>query len=95
MVFAFKIPVFLIRTGEGNVSDELIQKVYCVIDLNETDHAFYERQIESAAAHYEDTILPPFFKALEKYVGNGYSQLTVRASGRCFLPQTSGRTRLL
>lgn len=93
MVFAFKIPVFLIRTDEGNVSDELIQKVYCVIDLNETDHAFYERQIESAAAHYEDTILPPFFKALEKYVGNGYSQFDCpgHQGGAFFRKHPAGR----
>lgn len=74
MIFAFHIPVLLIRTKEGPVADDVISKVYRVIDLNDTDHAFYSRQIESAAAHYEEKVLPPFFKDLEKYVENGYSQ---------------------
>lgn len=74
MIFAFGIPVLLIRASEASVSDELISKVYRVIDLNETDHDFYARQIESAAAHYEANVLPPFFRDLEKYVENGYSQ---------------------
>lgn len=45
MIFAFRIPVLLIRTKEGPVADEVISKVYRVIDLNDTDHDFYDRQI--------------------------------------------------
>lgn len=71
---AFDIPVFLIRTGSENVSDEVIGKVFRVIDLKETDHALFERQIISAADNYEANILPPFFKDLKKYVENGYAQ---------------------
>ena len=74
MLFSFNIPVFFIKTKAGLVDDSVIGKVYRVIDLNDTDHAFYDRQIESAASHYEDAILPPFFKDLKKYVENGYSQ---------------------
>jgi len=74
MISAFNIPVLLIKTGEGETSDDIIGKVYRVMDLNETDHAFYARQIESAARQYEENVLPPFFKDLEKYVENGYSQ---------------------
>ena len=51
MIFAFKIPVMMFRTKEGPVADELLSKVYRVMDLNETDHDYYGRQIESAAAH--------------------------------------------
>ena len=71
---AFDIPVFLIRIGSENVSDEVIGKVFRVIDLKETDHALFERQIISAADNYEANILPPFFKDLKKYVENGYAQ---------------------
>lgn len=74
MIFAFHIPIILIRTEKGAVPDEEIRQVYRVIDLREADHNFYARQIESAAARYEDSVLPPFFKDLEKYVENGYSQ---------------------
>lgn len=93
MVFAFKIPVLLIRTKEGPVADDVISKVYRVIDLNETDHDFYNRQIESAASHYEDTVLPPFFKDLEKYVENGYSQFDCpgHQGGAFFRKHPAGR----
>ena len=74
MIFAFRIPIILIRTEKGAVPDEEIRQVYRVIDLREADHNFYARQIESAAARYEDSVLPPFFKDLEKYVENGCSQ---------------------
>ena len=93
MIFAFKIPVLLIRTKEGPVADEVISKVYRVIDLNDTDHDFYDRQIESAAAHYEDAMLPPFFKDLEKYVENGYSQFDCpgHQGGAFFRKHPAGR----
>ena len=93
MIFAFHIPVLLIRTMEGPVADDVISKVYRVIDLNDTDHAFYSRQIESAAAHYEDQLLPPFFKDLEKYVENGYSQFDCpgHQGGAFFRKHPAGR----
>ena len=69
MIFAFTIPVLLIRTKEGPVADNVISRVYRVIDLNDTDHDFYSRQIESAASHYEEKVLPPFFKDLGKIRG--------------------------
>lgn len=86
MIGAFKIPVMLIKDADSHVSDEIIKQVYRVIDLNETDHDFYSRQIESAAAHYEENVLPPFFKDLEKYVENGYSQFDCPINSSCFLP---------
>ncbi len=73
-ISAFRIPVILIKTKDGAVKDELLAKVYRVLDLAETDHDFYERQIESAAGSYEKKLLPPFFGDLKKYVENGYSQ---------------------
>ncbi len=73
-ISAFQIPVILIKTKEGAVADALLAKVYRVLDLAETDHDFYARQIESAAASYEKNLLPPFFGDLKKYVENGYSQ---------------------
>ncbi len=73
-ISAFRIPVILVKTKGGAVKDELLAKVYRVLDLSETDHDFYERQIESAAGSYEKKLLPPFFGDLKKYVENGYSQ---------------------
>ena len=93
MIGAFKIPVMLIKDADSHVSDEIIKQVYRVIDLNETDHDFYSRQIESAAAHYEETVLPPFFKDLEKYIENGYSQFDCpgHQGGAFFRKHPAGR----
>ena len=93
MIFAFKIPVLMIKTQDGPVADELLSKVYRVMDLNETDHDFYARQIESAAHHYEENVLPPFFKDLEKYVENGYSQFDCpgHQGGAFFRKHPAGR----
>lgn len=79
MIFAFTIPVLLIRTKEGPVADDVISRVYRVIDLNETDHDFYSRQIESAASHYEEKVLPPFFKDLENTWKTDTPSLTAQA----------------
>lgn len=91
--FAFKIPVILIRTQAGQVADDVISKVYRVIDLNETDQTLYKRQVESAADHYEDNMLPPFFKDLKKYVENGYSQFDCpgHQGGAFFRKHPAGR----
>lgn len=93
MIGAFKIPVMLIKDSDSHVNDEVIGQVYLAIDLNETDHNFYSRQIESAAAHYEETVLPPFFKDLEKYIENGYSQFDCpgHQGGAFFRKHPAGR----
>lgn len=93
MIGAFKIPVMLIKDSDSHVNDEVIGQVYLAIDLNETDHDFYSRQIESAAAHYEETVLPPFFKDLEKYIENGYSQFDCpgHQGGAFFRKHPAGR----
>lgn len=80
MIAAFKIPVLMIKTGEGLTEDALLSKVYRVMDLNETDHDFYARQIESAAAHYEEDVLPPFFRDLKKYVEMATPSSTAQAT---------------
>lgn len=93
MIGAFKIPVMLIKDADSHVNDEVIGQVYLAIDLNETDHDFYSRQIESAAAHYEETVLPPFFKDLEKYIENGYYQFDCpgHQGGAFFRKHPAGR----
>ncbi len=93
MIQAFKIPVLLIKDSDTHVNDDIIGHVYRVIDLNETDHDFYTRQIESAASHYEENVLPPFFKDLEKYVENGYSQFDCpgHQGGAFFRKHPAGR----
>ena len=88
----FGIPVFLINTGTAQAGTAL-DSVYRVMDLSPNNRALYQRQIESAASKYEDTILPPFFKDLKKYVENGYSQFDCpgHQGGQFFCKHPAGR----
>ncbi len=46
-------------------------KVERVIDGSSTNFDLYKRQIEADADKYEESILPPFFRALANYVEEG------------------------
>lgn len=72
-VKALHIPIFLI-VRDGNRETEEMGEVYSIISLNPLERNLFERQIESAVARYEDTILPPFFKGLLEYVEQGNSE---------------------
>lgn len=72
---SFKIPVFLIKTGDVAVKKEFIGRIDRVIDTwQDTNIELYARQIEAAADKYEAKMLPPFFRALSNYVEAGHSQ---------------------
>ncbi|MCI5850701.1 MAG: ornithine decarboxylase [Sutterellaceae bacterium] len=71
---AFGIPIVLVKDGTGQFPEELIGQVSQVIDNNPTNLAYNGRQIDAAAQRYEDSLLPPFFGALERYVEQGKSQ---------------------
>lgn len=71
---AFEIPIVLVKDGTGTFPPDLIGQVSQVIDNNPTNLAYNGRQIDAAAQRYEDSLLPPFFGALEKYVEEGKSQ---------------------
>lgn len=71
----FDIPVFVISKDATKVSPDMMAKIYHILDLNNSyDHRLYDREIEHAAAQYEDGILPPFFKELKAYVERGNIQ---------------------
>lgn len=70
----FNIPIFLILTELDSIPDELVGKVYHVIDTVNFDFNLYSRQIEAAAKAYEDNVLPPFFNDLKQYVDSGNSE---------------------
>lgn len=71
---AFEIPIVLVKDGTGTFPPDLIGQFSQVIDNNPTNLAYNGRQIDAAAQRYEDSLLPPFFGALEKYVEEGKSQ---------------------
>jgi len=70
----FGLPVFVVMTEGNRLPEELMGKVNHVIDCNADSMGFYSRQIEDAAAKYEDDVLPPFMRALSEYVLSGKSQ---------------------
>ena len=49
-IAAFGIPVFLVLVENTVASDDVLKKVFRVMDLREVNRGLYERQIESAAA---------------------------------------------
>lgn len=71
---AFGIPVFLILNENEKITDYALGKVFSLIDLKVADKKFYIRQIESAADKYEESMLPPFFGKLMRYVEKGNSE---------------------
>ena len=72
--YCFNIPVVLVKDGNSEFPQELLGQVSQVIDNNPTNLTYNGRQIDAAAQRYEDSLLPPFFGALEKYVEQGKSQ---------------------
>ncbi|MBP1743777.1 MAG: ornithine decarboxylase SpeF [Firmicutes bacterium] len=70
----FGLPVFVVLTEGTKLPEELMGKVNHVIDCRSEEAGYYSRQIEDAAAKYEDNVLPPFMRALSEYVYSGKSQ---------------------
>lgn len=91
-VKALHIPIFLI-VHDGNRETEEMGEVYSIISLNPSERNLFERQIESAVARYEDTILPPFFKGLLEYVEQGNSEFDCpgHQGGAYFRKHPAGR----
>lgn len=91
-VKALHIPIFLI-VRDGNRETEEMGEVYSIISLNPSERNLFERQIESAVARYEDTILPPFFKGLLEYVEQGISEFDCpgHQGGAYFRKHPAGR----
>lgn len=93
MLTSFKIPVFLLLVESNHVPDSFVGKVYRVIDKNTVNFDLYKKQIAKAADNYEETMLPPFFRALEDYVEAGNSQFDCpgHQGGQFFCKHPAGR----
>lgn len=93
MVRAYGIPVICLVTGKGPIDDRLLKKVRHVIDGNSGDQILFAHRIEAAAARYEATMLPPFFRALTQYVKAGHSQFDCpgHQGGAFFRQHPAGR----
>ena len=73
--------------------DQFMGKVERVIDGSSTNFDLYKRQIEAAADKYEESTLPPFFKALADYVEEGNSQFDCpgHQGGQFYCKHPAGR----
>lgn len=89
----FGLPVFVVLTEGTKLPEELMGKVNHVIDCNADTKGFYSRQIEDAAAKYEEDVLPPFMRALSEYVYSGKSQFDCpgHQGGQFYMKHPAGR----
>jgi ornithine decarboxylase len=89
----FGLPVFVVLTEASKLPEELVGKVNHVIDGKSEAAEYYSRQIEDAAAKYEDSVLPPFMRALSEYVYSGKSQFDCpgHQGGQFFRKHPAGR----
>lgn len=90
----FGVPVFAVTKDAQAISTDEMKKIYHIIDLsNKYDEALVARQVETAANNYENSMLPPFFKALKEYVGRGLIQFDCpgHQGGQYFRKHPAGR----
>lgn len=92
-VKSFGIPIFLVVFDNTVDIDQFMGKVERVIDGSSTNFDLYKRQIEAAADKYEESTLPPFFKALADYVEEGNSQFDCpgHQGGQFYCKHPAGR----
>lgn len=89
----FGIPIFVVLKHKTKLDNSFSHKVYRIIDGNNFDANLYSRVIENAATDYEEKILPPFFKALTRYVKRGNIQFNCpgHQGGQYFRKHPTGR----
>jgi len=89
----FSIPIFVAIKYGDSVPDEWLPHVYGVLELAD-DQKYYNGQlVNAAAAHYIDTLDPPFFQALREYTdyGNAAFDCPGHQGGQFFRRHPSGR----
>lgn len=90
----FGVPIFVISEDSSKIDGDLMKKIYHILDSdNMYDHRLYNREIEAAAVQYEKNVLPPFFDALQDYVGRGNIQFDCpgHQGGQYFRKHPAGR----
>ncbi|MFR2696973.1 MAG: Orn/Lys/Arg decarboxylase N-terminal domain-containing protein, partial [Proteus mirabilis] len=69
----FEQPIFAVINKDEVIPANIINRLTGVIDLNKKNSELYNKQLETAALKYEESLLPPFFGSLKKYVEQGNS----------------------
>ncbi|OAM29988.1 ornithine decarboxylase [Eikenella longinqua] len=70
----FGIPVFVALQPGESVPESLLTRINGVIQLGRGNEEYYGRQVTTALQKYESQLPPPFFGALQQYVGIGNAQ---------------------
>ncbi|GGY07782.1 ornithine decarboxylase SpeF [Paludibacterium paludis] len=88
-----KIPVFVETQSKEMLPLEYVEHVTSVIECNKQSPEFYGRQIETAITKYSESMLPPFFGLLRKYVEMGNSTFACpgHQGGQFFHKHPAGR----
>lgn len=67
----FDIPKFIVLTPDSNVDLADLKLFDCVFSQELNCASEFTKQLEAAVCRYEDSLYPPFFKALTKYINKG------------------------
>ncbi|WJV52258.1 ornithine decarboxylase SpeF [Prodigiosinella aquatilis] len=89
----FSIPIFIAVCCEEELDSTTLSSLTGVFELCTANTDFYGRQLEAAAAKYENELLPPFFKTLKQYVEMGNSTFACpgHQGGQFFRKHPAGR----
>lgn len=88
------LPIFVVRTQhDEDIPLHILSKGVHIIDVDSLEKGLFNRQVEEAVATYEAQALPPFFKALVKYVESGNMSMATPGhhGGRFFRKHPAGR----
>ncbi|WJY13685.1 ornithine decarboxylase SpeF [Pectobacteriaceae bacterium CE90] len=89
----FSIPIFIAVCCEEELDSTTLSSLTGVFELCTANTDFYGRQLEAAAAKYENELLPPFFNTLKQYVEMGNSTFACpgHQGGQFFRKHPAGR----
>lgn len=89
----YEIPIFAVVDHEQKLHPEVYPRLSGLIDLNGVTTDFFGKQIDAAAAEYEQSLLPPFFANMTQYVDKGNVSLSTPGhnGGQFFRQSPAGR----
>lgn len=74
-----KLPIFVAVCCEDQFPDDFCADITGVFELCDAKVEFYGKQVETAVRRYQESLLPPFFGTLKKYVDMGNPLLLAQA----------------
>lgn len=88
----FGIDIFVLA-DEDNISDEIKDKVYKIVDTHEFDEEVFSKELNEIADKYEEEMLPPFFNVLSEYSRRGNLAFACpgHQGGQYFLKHPAGK----